>query len=197
MMHFTRAKKKVEFMKSFIALFFSFVLGQNALAAFAPIEGVDVFKDQKISFSPTAEKKHIVVVFLSANCPCSASHEELLTNLSTDFPSFQFIAVHSNADEDMKTTQEHFKSGTVKFPLIQDIKSTLANRFGALKTPHAYVLDSDGKLLYQGGVTDSHVGPTAKKQYLKEILTDISQGKAPRVKETRSLGCYIQRGDDA
>lgn len=177
----------------FLTSLFVLITSSISQAAFAPIEGKNVFNEQKMSFTSTTEKKNVVVVFVSANCPCSASHEGILNDLSNQFPQFQFVAVHSNIDEDQKTTQEHFKGSSLKFPLIQDEHSKLANRFGAVKTPHAYVLNEEGKVIYQGGVTDSHVGPTAKKQYLKEVLTDISEGKAPRVKETRSLGCYIQR----
>ncbi len=79
------------------------------------------------------------------------------------------------------------------FPILEDTKNAWANQFGALKTPHAFVVNTKGEIIYQGGVTNSHVGPAATTQYLKEVLIDLSAGKAPRHKIGRALGCYIQR----
>ena len=159
------------------------------------LEGPNVLdgKTEKIDF--TTSRKGAVVVFLSAKCPCSASHEELLKNLSTEFKDFAFVGIHSNADENAEDTKNHFTTAHLNFPVLQDKKNLWANELGALKTPHAFVFNNKGELLYQGGVTDSHVGPAAKKQFLKEVLSDIEDGKAPRLKEGRALGCFIQRED--
>ncbi|HWU43975.1 MAG TPA: redoxin family protein [Bdellovibrio sp.] len=138
-------------------------------------------------------KKGSVVVFLSAKCPCSGSHEVVLNDLAKEYPDFIFVGVHSNADEDKTITKNHFAEAKLSFPVLQDSRSAWANQLGALKTPHAFVFNPKGELLYQGGVTDSHVGPAAKKTFLKDVLSDIQSGKAPRMKEGRALGCFIQR----
>lgn len=159
------------------------------------LEGTDVVSEKKISFDLTSSAKGNVLVFLSAKCPCSASHEILLNDLTKKFPDFKFIGIHSNSDEDSSLTKSHFKEAQLNFPVLQDIKNLWANQLGALKTPHAFVFNPHGDLLYQGGVTDSHVGPSAKQQFLKNVLEDIQQGKAPRISEGRALGCFIQRED--
>ncbi len=150
---------------------------------------------ENITLDLKSGKKATVVVFMSAVCPCSGSHEGLLKKMAQDFSDFQFVAVHANIDEKLEDSQKHFKEAALGFPVIEDSRSVLANHFGALKTPHVYVLGPQGEMIYQGGVTDSHVGPTAKKQYLQEVLTDLQAGQVPRHKETRSLGCYIQRAE--
>lgn len=148
-----------------------------------------------VSLDLKSGKKATVVVFMSAACPCSGSHEGLLKKMAQDFSDFQFVAVHANVDEKLEESQKHFKEAALGFPVIEDSRSVLANHFGALKTPHVYVVNAGGENIYQGGVTDSHVGPSAKKQYLQDVLTDLQEGKSPRYKETRSLGCYIQRAE--
>ncbi|WP_373997637.1 redoxin family protein [Bdellovibrio bacteriovorus] len=162
-----------------------------ALPAF---DGSDVTSQKEFKFS-TADKEATVLIFVSAKCPCSASHESLLKNLATEYKDMQFVGVHSNSDETLEETKQHFAEAQLPFPVIQDRKSKLANELGALKTPHAFVFNKKGELVYHGGVTDSHVGPSAKKFFLKEVLEDIHAGKAPRHKEGRALGCYIQRED--
>lgn len=133
----------------------------------------------------------LVVVFLSSRCPCSKSHTDELKALAKDFPTFHFVAVHSNRDEDKSV--EYFSSLRLPFPILQDEASSLANRFKALKTPHAFVYDSSGNLVYQGGMSDSHNFPEAHRRYLREALDDLSHERKVRTAEGRTLGCVIQR----
>ena len=182
-------------MKYLLCLFITLISALGSATTLSSIEGADVVngKDVKVQMSDAA--KGTVLVFLSAKCPCSASHEGLLNDLHAKYKDFVFIAVHSNSDENAEMTKAHFANSNLKFPVIQDTKSKWANELGALKTPHAFVLDKKGEVLYQGGVTDSHTGPAAKNKFLDNVLEDISAGKAPRIKEGRALGCIIQRED--
>ncbi|MFV8257879.1 thioredoxin-like domain-containing protein [Bdellovibrio bacteriovorus] len=160
------------------------------------LSGLDVISSETKTFA-TANQKATIIVFLSAKCPCSASHESLLKDMAQQYKDFQFVGIHSNSDENLEETQNHFREARLLFPVIQDSRSHWANKLGALKTPHAFVLSPTGEVLYHGGVTDSHVGPTAKKHFLKEVLEDLQAGKPSRHKEGRALGCYIQRADEA
>lgn len=177
-----------------LLLLFPFT-GQTA-DTFSEIHGTDVVTQKKWVFQFPSMTKATVLIFVSAKCPCSASHESLLKDLHAQFKDVTFIGIHSNTDETPTETSPHFKETNFPFPVLQDEKSFLANKLGALKTPHAFVLNQKGDVLYRGGVTDSHVGPSAQKQFLKEVLEDIEAGKTPRHKEGRALGCYIQREDD-
>lgn len=181
-------------MKAFLILIFSLSLQLNASAATSFFKGLDVLKDQDVTLSFPTKNEATVLVFLSATCPCSASHESVLAKLQEQYPSISFYGIHSNVDEDLAVTKAHFEEVKLPFPVLQDNKAVLADKLGALKTPHVFVLDKSGKTIYHGGVTNSHVGPSADKNYLKEVLEDISQNKTPRHKEGRALGCYIQRG---
>ncbi|WP_413574794.1 thioredoxin-like domain-containing protein [Bdellovibrio sp. HCB290] len=159
------------------------------------VDGTDVLTSKFHHLESKAAKKGTVVVFLSAKCPCSASHEALLKDLSAQFKDFSFVGVHSNTDENVEMTKNHFTQAALPFPVIQDSKSRLANEFEALKTPHAFLISPNGEVLYQGGVTDSNVGPSAKKHFLKDAIEDTQAGNPVRMKEGRAVGCYIQRED--
>lgn len=181
-------------MKAFLIFILSLSLHVSATAETPYFKGLDVLKNQDVAISFPSKARATVLVFLSATCPCSASHESVLFKLQEQFPEISFYGIHSNADEDLATTKSHFEEAKLPFPILQDNKTVLADKLGALKTPHVFVLDKEGKTIYHGGVTNSHVGPSADKNYLKEVLEDISLNKPPRHKEGRALGCYIQRG---
>ncbi len=139
--------------------------------------------------------KGTVIAFVSAKCPCSATHEPVLQKLNQEFSAkgFAFYAVHSNADEDAAMTQAHFGASTLGFPIIQDDRSKIANLFGALKTPHAYLVGRDGKIIFQGGVDDSANAAEAEIPYLRNALVAVANGKLPEQAVVRTLGCVIKR----
>lgn len=148
-------------------------------------------KETKIAAGP----KGTVLVFLSAKCPCSNSHVGILKDLAARYKDFAFVGMHSNADEDRATTEAYFGKNDPGFPVLQDDGTKNADEFKALKTPHAFIIGADGSILYKGGVTNSHVGPSADKHYLADALADLAAGRAVKTPEGRALGCAISRGE--
>ncbi|MCC7404471.1 MAG: redoxin domain-containing protein [Bdellovibrionales bacterium] len=137
--------------------------------------------------------KPAVVVFLSAKCPCSASHAPHLGQLAKDFPLFHFVGVHSNQNEKPDVAARYFSGVNLPFPVVRDPGAKIADQFGALKTPHVFVLNDKGEKVYMGPVTDSSEFGEAKTFYLKEVLMAVTTGgKIPEV-QRRPLGCYIVR----
>ncbi|MEN0057819.1 MAG: redoxin family protein [Bdellovibrio sp.] len=177
-------------------IFFLALSAQALVPLTSQIQGVDVVTSEAKQFAFPSDHKATVVVFLSAKCPCSASHEDLLNKMSQTFKEFTFVGMHANADETSDIVKKHFSEKNLSFPILHDKKGQLAQLLGALKTPHAFVFDKQGQLLYHGGVTDSHVGPSAKKHFLQEVLEDLRAERPLRHKEGRALGCYIQREED-
>lgn len=138
-------------------------------------------------------KMGTVVVFLSAVCPCSDSHVPEIKKLSTSFPNFNFIVINSNQDEDIETSQKYFIEKDLAIPVIKDQDAKLAKMLDAYKTPHAFILNKSGNVIYQGGVTDSSKLQDAKKFYLQKSLQELSDNKAVSEPITRTLGCVISR----
>jgi hypothetical protein len=177
------------------------LIGVASLCSFANadipkwIEGTDVRSGASVRVETAPSSiKATVIVFLSAKCPCSASHEGTLKALSESYKGrgIQFIAVHSNADEDLALARAHFRSAGLPFPIIEDRDDQLADTFGALKTPHAFVL-KQGEIVFEGGVDDSTVSSNAKKHFLQDALQSLVEGSLPEVKQARALGCRIKR----
>ncbi len=137
-----------------------------------------------------------VVVFLSAMCPCSDSHIPYLKKLKEEFPKVTFVAIHSNVNEDAKTTEAYFKKVNLPFDVIQDNEAKIADAFKANKTPHSYIISKENKILYEGGVTSSAKAHQASEFFLQQALLDLTQGREIKQKETRTLGCVISREKD-
>lgn len=158
------------------------------------VAGSNILNDSKTTVS-AENKKGMAVVFLSAKCPCSNSHMTELAALAKDFPEFSFVGIHSNADEELAMSKAYFGKAELPFVVIQDQNMELADRFRALKTPHAFLLSPEGKILYQGGVSSSKDFEKADQKYLRQALDDIQNQRSVKTSEGRTLGCVISRGE--
>ncbi len=165
----------------------------NSLALVPPQGGKDVVTGKEIKV--TAPTKARVVVFLSAHCPCSAAHESVLATLHQRFTpqGVEFLAINSNANETETESKAHFTKARLPFPVIHDPKASWADQFGALKTPHAFVLDGNNDVVFSGGVDDSREAKPDSKQYLALALEAVLAGRKPDPSSVRAIGCVITR----
>lgn len=161
-------------------------------------QAIDLSTQKKtiIDLSSNAEKKADVFIFMSAKCPCSNSHVPIVKDLASKYPDFRFFAIHSNLDEDSKTTQEYFKKIALPFTVLLDQETQIADQFKAFKTPHAFIVNKKGEILYQGGVTNSSHGERADRIFLKDALEDIHNNRTIKTPEGRTLGCVIMRRNE-
>lgn len=161
--------------------------------ALPTIQAHHILDDKLMSFELQNDKKAHVIIFLSSLCPCSNSHVEYLKKLYAENPEFEFIGIHSNADEKSDVAKEYFKAANFPFPVLKDTHSKWANEFKANRTPHSFVVDQKGDIIYEGGVTSSSNPANAENFYLKDALSAVKMGQKIELTKTRVLGCEIAR----
>ena len=183
-------------MKKLVILFYTLLQTTLAFSAtnLLPLKGLDLFSNKMVEANLN-QKKGLVVLFLSAKCPCSNSHMTEIKNLAGEYKDFSFIAIHSNADESVEFSKPYFEKMALPFPVIQDQNTEIADRLQAFKTPHAFILSDKGDIVYQGGVSNSKDCSKADQLYLREALIDLQAGQKVRKPEGRTLGCSIARGE--
>lgn len=82
---------------------------------------------------------------------------------------------------------------------LLDPQGRVGKGYGAKTTPHLYLIDAAGKLVYQGGIDDK---PTADKadiagarNHLLAALAEVKAGKKVSVPESRPYGCSVKYAD--
>jgi peroxiredoxin len=163
------------------------------------LSGIDLVTGNTQTFDLSKAKTMTALVFFSIRCPCSASHQPTVNQLAKEFEKegIQFIGIHSNANEDFGSSRTFFQNSGLTIPVLQDTGAKIAIRFGALKTPHAFVVDRNLNILFQGGIDNSKLTDNATEHYLRDYLNEallaFRSGKTPTVKSVRVLGCEIKR----
>ena len=84
---------------------------------------------------------------------------------------------------------------------LLDPQSRIARAYGATVTPHMYIIDASGVLVYKGGIDSipsSSVSDIPKaKQYVRVALDEVLAGKQVTDASTRPYGCTLKYGNNA
>jgi thiol-disulfide isomerase/thioredoxin len=163
--------------------------------SFEALAGAD---GRRYSLSSFEEKRVVVVVFAANGCPTVRGLEPLFKEFQRQYErrGVQLLLVNSNNSalsppdtyaEVVKRAQE---SGFA-FPYLKDEGGVVARRFGALTTPHAFVLDKQRRLRYRGRIADSRQASTVTTRYLDQAVDDILASRDVAVPETEPYGCSI------
>ena len=140
--------------------------------------------------------KIAVLVFWSAECEVSREYDAYFNSLPDRYPQGQVVvlAIDSNVHYGMEEIAETIQERGIEFPVLRDDEAIIADRFGALTTPHVFVVDATGRLAYEGAVDDRTFRQLeATVNYLDEALAAILMGKKPVVTQTQPYGCTIVR----
>jgi len=160
-----------------------------------------------------AELKGKVVVLETTNhdCPYVRKHYNS-TNMQTQqreaaAKGVVWLTVASSA-----TGEEGFVTAAQANELTQkrdaapaafllDPKSRIARAYGATVTPHMYIVDASGVLVYKGGIdsipSSSQSDIPKAKQYVRVALDEVLAGKPVSDASTRPYGCSLKYGNNA
>ena len=81
---------------------------------------------------------------------------------------------------------------------LLDTTGDIGRAYAAKTTPHMFVIDPNGVLVYGGAIDDKPTSDVADvataKNYVKTVLDDLKAGRPVSVGETKSYGCGVKYG---
>jgi peroxiredoxin len=107
-------------------------------------------------------------------------------------PGKQGYGVEAN-----RAAQEKFK---LSHPILLDESGVVGHAYGAAHTPHLFVIDAKGVLVYAGAIDNSPDGegesPTSGTlvNYVERALDDVRSGRPVATPRTEAYGCGVKYG---
>jgi peroxiredoxin len=150
--------------------------------------------DEKVYSSEDLKGEYgSVIIFWCNHCPyVKAWEKEVLRIVENYKDKFGFAFINSNdPNKYPEDSFENMKKKNYPVPYLFDETQEVAKMFGAERTPHVFVFDRDGNLVYKGAVDDDYEG-NPKKRYLIEVLDALISGKEVPYRETSAVGCTIK-----
>jgi len=144
---------------------------------------------------PMTGQKATAYVFLSTQCMVSKVYAPRLNALFQEYGKrgVAIIGVFSNMQEGQAEVTAYAKSRQFAFPVVRDAGASLAAKYGAAMTPQVFVVNSLGKVVYQGRIDDNADTSQVKQRDLKDALDALLIGHAIARSKTVAFGCIIRR----
>ena len=153
-------------------------------------------QDQKDIKLSDYRGKIVMLHFWSATCPFVFRYDERLTQIANDYLGrVVVLGIDSNSNESPDQMKEIAQKRKVPYPILVDKGNKVADQFGAITTPHVFLIDQNGKLAYEGAVDDqgwSEDNPV-KVHYVREALDAILSDSKVSHPQTKSVGCTVKR----
>ncbi|MCX7880759.1 MAG: thioredoxin family protein [Ignavibacteria bacterium] len=150
--------------------------------------------------------KVIVLEWINFDCPFVKKHYESgnLPKLQAEYKDkgVVWFAICSSAPGkegnlpkgEIRKRLSQYNSKILFYLIDEDGK--VGKMYGAKTTPHIFIIDKNGKLVYSGAVDDK---PSTKvedieksKNYVREVVDALLAGKVPTIKTTKPYGCSVK-----
>jgi peroxiredoxin len=152
--------------------------------------------------------KTVVIEWFNPDCPfVKASHTKgSLKDAARRHTQkgVVWIGVNSAAPGKQGHDKERVETGrkafAIEHPILVDADGKVGRLYGAQKTPHMYVIDPKGVLVYKGAIDNSPDGegdsPAGGKliNYVDAALDDLAASRPVGTKETQAYGCSVKYG---
>jgi peroxiredoxin len=160
--------------------------------------------------------KTVVLEWFNPDCPfIKHAHtkgplKDLAKRTAND--KLVWLAINSNAKGKQGHGAERNRQAKSEYdiphPILLDESGKVGRAYGAIKTPHVFVIDAKGVLVYRGGVDNAPIGTVdaerphlpghakdALENYLEYALADLAAKKPLRLADTPPYGCTVKYDD--
>ena len=153
--------------------------------------------------------KYVVLEWTNQGCPFTVKHYASgnMQKLQKEWTSkgIVWLTVISSAPGKQGHVSAQEQNAYVKkvnaspSATLMDEKGSLGHLYGAKTTPHMFVIDPEGKLIYAGAIDDHPTTDESdipnSKNYLNAALTEALAGKPVTEASTKPYGCSVKYVD--
>lgn len=142
--------------------------------------------------------KVVVLEWLNPDCPFVQRHYKAGTmkNLATKYGAqgVVWLTVNSTKYMDAAANAKFRAANDLSYPILVDQSGEVGHLYGAMTTPHMYVINGGGDLVYIGAIDDdprgNKDGPASN--YVSAALDEVLANKVVSTAETKPYGCSVK-----
>ncbi len=160
-------------------------------------------KGKNVSLADYKDAKGFIITFTCNHCPYAKAYEDRIIALDKKYAAKGYPVIAINPNDAVQYPEDNFDNMEIRakekgftFPYLYDESQEQAKKFGAIKTPHMYVLQKDGGKLtvkYIGAIDDNWEDASAvKEKYVEAAADALLAGKPVAITSTKAIGCGIK-----
>ena len=103
-----------------------------------------------------------------------------------------WLAVNSTHYMDAASNRKWIEKYGLPYPILDDRAGAVGHLYGARTTPHMFVIDKNGKIVYAGAIDSDAGGGADSVNYVGQALDALLAGKSVATAETKPYGCSVK-----
>lgn len=148
--------------------------------------------------------KTVVLEWFNPNCPFVARNHTKgpLKDMAAKAQQqgIVWLAINSNGPGKEGYGVENNKAGMAAFhmvnPVLVDSDGKVGHAYGARTTPHMFVIDAQGTVVYRGAIDNAQDGEPDQGapfvNYVDRALSDLGAKRPVAMPDTKSYGCSVK-----
>ncbi|MBN1392194.1 MAG: thioredoxin family protein [Sedimentisphaerales bacterium] len=142
--------------------------------------------------------KIVVLEWFNYECPFVKYHYEkadTMIDVSNKYKDkgVVWLAMNSMAHLTTEGNKEFAEKYKLSYPILDDRTGTVGRLYGALTTPHMFIIDAKGNIAYNGAIDNSPLGKEENViNYVDKALEELTTGKEVSTASTKPYGCTVK-----
>ncbi len=168
----------------------------------APEFEMDSFDGRQVKLANYKEQI-VVLEWLNLECPHSRYHYDTVQTMVNTAKKYRdkgviWLAVISTFRTTPEANREFAEKHKLPYPILDDRAGELARKYGARTTPHVFIIDTEGRIAYDGAIDNAPLGKqeagAGKLNYVDQALSELTQGRKVSLPNTVPYGTVIKYG---
>ncbi len=147
--------------------------------------------------------KIVVLEWFNYECPFARYNYEKTSAVNDLVNKFKdknvvFLAINSTGHQESAKNKEFAEQFKVSHPILNDSSGETGKAYGAKTTPHIFIIDVKGDVVYNGALDNAPLGKTPEGEqyvnYADKTLGELTAGRTVSTAATKSYGCSVKYG---
>jgi len=122
--------------------------------------------------------------------------DRTMAGLAAKYKDKDVVWLTVNSTKHLKTekNKDFVEKHKLTYPILDDRSGKVGRAYSARTTPHMFIIDAKGKIVYDGGIDNSPMGSKKEKttNYVDKALAELTAGKAVSTPKTKPYGCSVK-----
>jgi len=145
--------------------------------------------------------KIVVLEWLNFECPFSLYHYKTVKTMANLAKKYKdknvvWLAINSTNHTTQKANIDFAKEQKLPYLILDDRSGKVGRAYGAKTTPHMYIINPRGRIVYEGAIDNASLGKVPAGQeltnYVDKALAELTTGKAVSTPNTKPYGCTVK-----
>jgi len=161
---------------------------------------LSTFDGKKVNL-PDYKGKTVVLEWLNFECPYVKYHYDkpkTMIKLAEKYKdkNVVWLAINSTSHTTPEANRDFAEKQKLPYPILDDRPGRIGRVYGAKTTPHMYIIDRRGRIVYEGAIDNAPLGEVPAGQelinYVDKALEELTTGKAVSTANTKPYGCSVK-----